>query len=427
MVFGFYRTLVWIFTPALWCLLAWRRLTGFENPRSLHEKRGLNLPPRPTGPLIWVHAASNGETLSALPLITRFLAANPHAHVLITTVTLTAADLIAQRAMPRLIHGFAPFDHPLWAQRFLKHWQPDFVIWVESELWPETLYATRSTGVPMVLVNGRLSARSAQRWRFMPILAKRILCMFDTIFAQTDIFAARFKALGAHHVYIAGNLKYMASPLPYHAHDLHMITAAIGTRPTILFASTHAGEEVLAARAHTTLKARWPDFLTIIIPRHPRRGAEILAMLKPSGLHATLRTQTPVPDAHCDIYIADTLGELGLFFSACKRVVMGNSFVTTPGGGHNPLEPAQFGCAIAYGPSMYNFADMTALLEAENAACPVASEDALKACLHEWLQNPAQVGTQGQRAQHVAQAQIHTLDDICAQLAPLCATRGIKV
>ncbi|MDP9196790.1 MAG: 3-deoxy-D-manno-octulosonic acid transferase [Pseudomonadota bacterium] len=380
-----YRWSVLAATSLLYLYLLVRRQRGKEDPARWGERLGHASQSRPAGPLVWFHAASVGEALSILSLLERFRNARPDVSVLVTTGTVTSARLMAQRLPPCTIHQYAPVDHPRVVRRFLDYWAPQMAVWVESELWPGILGEIRKRNIPAVLVNGRISARSTRRWKgFAPGLARWLSGSFRQILAQNEDYAENFRRLGTMQVEAVPSLKYDTPLLPCDPVALEALKAAIGGRPTWLLASSHAGEETLAAAAHSTLKSRWPGFLTVIVPRHPQRGTTIAESLSARGLHITRRSTDGLPGSQTDIYIADTLGELGLFFRLVPVVCMGNSLVP-PGGGHNPVEPLQLDSCVLYGPWMGNFPDMATAMEGAGATIRLKSADDLAETVHRLL------------------------------------------
>lgn len=371
-----YRTLGWGLTPLLPVYIGRRRARGKEHATRWRERLGWAGVARPAGTLIWLHGASVGESLALLPLIEALRRDWPGVTLLITTGSVTSAALMAERLPPGALHQFVPLDAPGAVDRFLSHWRPDLVLWTESDLWPTILTQLQRRGTPMVLVNGRLSDRSFRRWqRAKPIIARLLGC-FTEVLARGPEDAARFAALGAVKVQAAGNLKLAAAPLPVDEAVLATALAGIGDRPVLVAASTHPSEEDLIAAAHRALLADFPDLLTIIAPRHPQRGAEIAA-----DLAAPCRSQGADIPAQ-GLYIADTMGELGLWYRLARVAVIGGSFI--PHGGQNPTEAVRLGCPVVFGPHMENFREDVAALLAEGQAVQVTAEtlaSALKSAL----------------------------------------------
>jgi 3-deoxy-D-manno-octulosonic-acid transferase len=343
-----YRAATRLLSPAAPMLLRRRGRKGKENRDRAAERLGYADIPRPEGKLVWVHGASNGECLAALPLIEALAAKG--ISVLMTSGTVTSAELMADRLPKGAIHQFVPIDTPGATQRFLSHWQPDVGLFVDSDLWPNLILGAHAMGAKLALVNARISQRSFEGWRWAKKTVAAILSAFDVCLAQDEEIAARFRVLGAPDVRVVGSLKEDAPPLPFDAQKLDALKAAIGIRPILLAAQTHPGEDETILPVHDILRKSHPDLLTIIVPRHPARGADI-AMLCDTR-KAALRSQGALPEADTAIYIADTLGELGLFYRLVPFAFVGGTLI--PAGGHNPLEPAKLGCAVLAGPHTFN-------------------------------------------------------------------------
>ncbi|WP_240162222.1 3-deoxy-D-manno-octulosonic acid transferase, partial [Gluconacetobacter azotocaptans] len=389
-----------LLAPALILLLRRRLARGKERRDRLRERMGLTGRPRPAGRLIWLHAASVGESLSILPMIDRMMARDAGLHVLLTTATVNAADLLDRRLVGeawggRVIHQFVPLDVPRWIGRFLRHWRPDAAALTESELWPNLIEACHRTGVPLALINARLSDRSRDGWRRVPGLARRMLSRFGWIAARSAEDAARLRALGATRMDVPGDLKEAAAPLPADPAQLAGIVDAISGRPVWLAASTHDGEEELIAQADQVIRARHPDLLTVIVPRHPERGAAIAAGLETPPVPRRALGATPGPTDR--FWVCDTLGELGLFYRAVPIVFIGNSLPGPGrGGGHNPMEPARLGAALASGPLTDNFTEAFARLG--DTIAIVADPAALAEWVDGLLSDPARLAQSRRRA-----------------------------
>jgi 3-deoxy-D-manno-octulosonic-acid transferase len=413
MIHALYRAVSILGGPLIDVYLKRRMLRGKEDPDRAGERRGLAGVSRPAGPLVWLHAASVGESLSLLPLMDR-LAARPGLTVLLTTGTVTSARLMADRLPPGAIHQYVPVDRPAWTRRFLDHWRPDLVLWAESDFWPNMLAEIGARRVPLVLVQGRVSPRSHAGWRRAPGFIARVLADFTLCLAQTPDDAARLSDLGARDARCLGNLKLAVPPLPCDEAELAALRAAIGGRPLWLASSTHPGEEAVAARAHRALVAAYPGLLTVVAPRHPQRGGEILTELKAMGLACTLRSAGQGPDG--EIYIADTMGELGLFYRLAPLVFMGKSL--TVEGGQNPFEPARLGAAVLFGPRMSNFPDMVPAMLAAGAARTISGESGLTAAVGELLGDAGRCRAMGAAALAWAEAEAGALDQVMAALVP---------
>lgn len=351
---------------------------GKEIAARLPERWGEDATPRPPGRLLWLHAASVGETTSILPVLSALAAADMT--ILLTTGTVTSAELLEQRLPElglrnRVLHRFVPLDVPAWAERFLDHWRPDAAGFIESELWPNLLAGCRRRGTPMMLINARISVGSHASWQRIPVMARSVLASFARIQARGDEDAQRLRALGAPVVDSPGDLKFAATPLPVDKVALAHLRRMLAERPVWLAASTHPGEETVVAAAHEIIARTHPGLLTIIAPRHPDRGVELAA-----ALHAPRRALGDLPPAGEGIWIADTLGELGLWYRLAPVALVGRSLVA-PGGGQNPLEPARLRCAIVVGPHTGNFTDHIALLRGVDAITEVTDAPSLAAAV----------------------------------------------
>jgi 3-deoxy-D-manno-octulosonic-acid transferase len=358
-----WAVLATVAAPGLRVALRVRQSRGKEVKGRLAERRGIDRTPRPPGRLIWLHAASVGETLSVLPVLPVLAEEAPDATVLLTTGTVTSAELFARRLPElglahRVMHRFAPLDVPAWVRRFLDHWRPDAVGFVESELWPNILTACRVRGIPVMLINGRLSDRSLVRWRRVPGLARQVLGEFTRVQARSETDATRLREFGCCAVTAPGDLKLAAEPLPVDAGELRRLRTMLAGRPVWLAASTHPGEEALIFAVHRALAAEHPGLLSVIAPRHPERGAAIAATA--SDLPVTRRALGEAPPSE-GVWIVDTLGEMGLWYRLTGLAFVGRSLIP-PGGGQNPLEPVRLGCAVAVGPHTGNFADHVAMI-----------------------------------------------------------------
>jgi len=359
-----YRFLTWIAAPLMIVWIHWRVVHSKEDKLRIRERRGIASLPRPDDrPLVWIHAASNGEALSALPVIDYLRGLDSSPTILVTTMTVTGAQLMAKRLPQgeggRCIHQYIPYDHPAWIRRFHDYWRPDAVLWIESELWPNHLRYIGALNIPAALLNARLSERSVRRWQWRSIAIRwfrSLVSVFTVILAQTGRDKENFHVLGVSNVICAGNLKDLAPPLPHDPYALEDLALCVGIRPVILYACTHDGEEEIAAHIHRELKSHYENILSIIVPRHPKRARQLIDIMHKNGLKTACRSAKMSPRLDTDIYIADTLGELGLFYRFCDIAYVGNSLAhIKPGGGHNLMEPALLGCAIISGNNLHNF------------------------------------------------------------------------
>lgn len=390
-------------------LLLKRRLAqGKEDPARWREKLGHATLPRPQGPLIWLHAVSVGEGLSVLPLLNRLVTHG--ATVLVTSTTVTSARLLAERLPKGCLHQFLPLDLPGPVRRFLDHWRPDLAVFVESEFWPRLLRDTRARDIAMVLVNARISDTSARNWRRVPGLARAILSGFAALTAPEPRVASLLAELGADPARIrtTGSLKRGTGRLPVEAEALARLRAAIGHRKAWLAASTHPGEEEVILDA----QQRLDDRLLILAPRHPQRGDAIRDLITARGLRVAQRSRHDPLGADTQVYLADTLGELGLWFDLCSVTFIGGSLV--PVGGHNAYEAVAHGSAVISGPQVSNFAALYDSLLSAKGAVTVPDAPALAEALRA-LDDPTRHKAQTEAAESAIRAE----SDATAETAAL--------
>ena len=412
-MYKIYKYLTVVLEPFIWLYLRHRLKKGKEDPTRFRERFGYASMPRPRGKLLWIHAASVGESLSVLPLIERLCVRYPEYHILLTTVTVTSANLVASRLPVRALHHYLPVDALRPVRRFLNHWKPDAALWVESELWPNLLMETHATKAPMLLINARISDKSYEQWKRYKTLAQQLLPCFDCVIAQTERVQQRFLKLSAPRVEYVGNLKYDAPKLPFQQEQLEILKRAIGTRKIWLAASTHPGEEAMVIATHRALQQQFPDILTFIAPRHPKEGDNIRLL---AGAHVVQRSLKEVILPDTEFYIADTLGELGLFFALSPIVFMGGSLVAR--GGHNPLEPVRMGCAVITGPYIHHFTEMFEELDNVGGLIRIADQSALTVAVADLLTNSAKLNTLKQGGANAVAAHQGVLERVLGILAP---------
>jgi 3-deoxy-D-manno-octulosonic-acid transferase len=350
-----YRLFTRLAAPFAPLILAWRTRRGKEEPGRRSERYGLASAPRPPGFLAWFHAASVGEANAALPVIEAIAAERPELRILLTTATVTSARFARVRLPRGVLHQYVPLDNQAFVRRFLRHWRPDLAVLVESEIWPNLVLETKALDIPLLLINGRMSASSFKRWRRRPALSRPLFSAFDLVLAQNDSLAERFAQLGVVRALDVGNLKADAPPPPVDLSGRRKLDAALQGRMVWLAASTHPGEDEMVAAAHRKMRERRRDLLTIIVPRHPERGKLIAEQLKALSLAVVLRSEGKLPGPETDIYVADTIGELGLFYALSPVAFVGGS--VAPRGGQNPVEPIKLGAAVLTGPNWQNFRD----------------------------------------------------------------------
>lgn len=416
MKLSLYRFLTTAGSPLIRFYLSRRLRRGKEDPARFDERLGHASVPRPNGLVVWLHGASVGEALSMMPVIDWLRDARPDICVLVTTGTVTSAKLLEGRLPEGVIHQYVPVDCPAWVCRFLDHWRPDHALMFESELWPNMLLETSGRGIEMTLVNGRMSGASFEKWSRHPGVARRLLGCFGLCLGQTKADTERFLALGVQKAETTGNLKLAAAPLPADETSVETFAGALQGRPNWLASSTHAGEEALAGRVHRTLQVRVPNLLTMIVPRHPHRGAAIERELRQAGFRVSRRGDGgAMPSQSTEIYIADTLGELGLFYRVADLVFTGKSLVSS--GGQNPIEPAHFAKPVLFGPNMQNFAELSDRMQRADAAIEVPDEAALAATIEQLLIDASERERRGQAALAFASGEASVLESITAAIS----------
>lgn len=410
-----YRALTALLEPAAPFVLRSRARKGKEDPTRMAERLGRASCARPDGEVVWLHGASVGETLSLLPMVEALARARPDLRLLVTSGTVTAAQLMAKRLPASVLHQFVPVDAPGAVGRFLKHWKPCVAIFVESELWPNLLLKARKAGCRLALLGARVSDDSARGWSRAPKTARALLGAFDLILAQDAPSWTRLKALGGK---VTGelDLKQAAAPLPHDDAELLALQAELCGRPVIVAASTHPGEDEQIVRAVNALPHPRP--LLVIAPRHPARGRDIAEALRAQGLKLSRRSVGERILGDTEIYLADTLGELGLFFRLAKVVVMGGGFGDGVGG-HNPLEPARLGLPVVTGPDVANFRETYAGLLHAHAALMTPHQAALNAALADLLANPERAAAMGERAKAHAESRYDAAKTALKALEPL--------
>src|SRR3981081_3512730 len=379
-----YRKLSFAIVPLAPALIKRRLKQGKEDPARVGERRGMSRDVRPHGPLVWIHGASVGEVLAAAALIEKLRALN--IRILLTSGTVTSAAVVAKRFPADIIHQYVPYDAPRYVARFLDHWRPSLALFIESDLWPNLILASAARRLPMVLINGRMSHRSFPRWRRVSNTISALLGRFEVCLAQSQLDADRFAALGSRNVVTTGNLKLDVPAPPADPAKLERLMSMTRGRPIVVAASTHPGEEEILIEAHRTLAGFFPSLLSVIVPRHPNRGEAIARMITASGLNPSLRSHEDLPTATTDIYVADTMGELGLFYRLAPIVFMGGS--RGEHGGQNPIEAIKLGAAIAHGPHVFNFTDVYDALDAAGGAKQAATRQALVKQIGQWLADP---------------------------------------
>ena len=422
---GTYQAVTRAAEPAAAALLGYRAGLGKEDAARKNERLGYASRPRPDGVVIWLHAASVGETAAVSRLIGELKARRPQATILLTTGTVTSANLVASRFGDGIIHQYAPLDGPAIVARFLDHWRPQLGLLVESEIWPNLILAAGKRSIPLVLINARISERSFRGWQRRPAMARQLFGAFAMVLAQTEILSRRFVRLGAKDVRIAGNLKYDAAPLPVDSVAKAAFCAAIGNREVFVAASTHPGEEAMLGETIQRLKQGWPRLLAIIAPRHPDRGLSVAEELRRHHLNVAQRSIGALPALTDDVYVADTLGELGLFYANAPLAFIGGSLV--PHGGQNPIEAIQLGAGVLSGPNWQNFDEVYQALLRKNGVRKVDDPSELAIAVGELLSDRVALGAMRTNAREVVAGLAGALQNTLAALEPLLPLTGASV
>jgi len=400
MYMALYNGVLCLASPLISRHMSKRLQSGKEDIARFGERLGTPSLTRPEGELIWIHAASVGEAISALSLVDGLLESTMNRHVLMTTGTRTSAKIMRERLPTRAFHQFVPVDKKDYVGRFLDYWCPDAGLWMESEIWPNLIRETAARQIPSMLVNARITEKSFKNWRRFGGLSRLLFGSFEGCTAQSEISAERLRALGAHDVDYLGNLKFAADPLPVDQDALAILSEATDGRQLWLAASTHPGEDEQIIEVHKILSQVMPDLLTIIVPRHPERGGEITDMAARLGYNTVQRSGGNRITASTDVYVADTMGELGLFYRLVDVVFIGGSLVEK--GGQNPMEAARLDCAILHGPHMDNFSEVVEEFETESGAIEVKNAADLAKAVATYLSNRAKQEKIAEIAKNVA-------------------------
>lgn len=394
-----------------------RKKKGKEDVTRFGERLGKVTIPRPKGYVVWIHAASVGESVSMLPMMHAIVEQYEDVSLLLTTGTVTSAQLVEGRLPDRAYHQYVPIDVVPFINRFLKHWKPDLAIWVESEFWPNLVTQTGKC-CPMILMNARISDDSYQKWQgfFHKPIARKMLECFALTLPQNKEYGEKLTELGATNVNFVGNLKFDSPSLPSSPKEMGELVNMIGERKLWVAASTHPGEEEMIREVHLTLKANHPDLLTIIVPRHAKRGKDIYNQLASDEVTLKLRSNEDNVDTKTDIYIADTMGELGIFYRLAPIVFIGGSLVEH--GGQNPLEAARLECAILFGPHMYNFSEVVNELKEASACIQINDKAELATTLEELLNDYSKQEELAKASKEIVQTKTGLLSIAMREITP---------
>ncbi|MBH68468.1 MAG: 3-deoxy-D-manno-octulosonic acid transferase [Rhodospirillaceae bacterium] len=411
-----YEIIMTLALPFIELLLLRRIRQGKEDYDRLNERRGISRIPRPEGQLIWLHASSVGESITAVALIEQLLKTSSERNILVTTGTVTSARLMSDRLPDRAFHQFVPIDRPTWVKKFFHHWHPELVLIMESEFWPVQIKQAHKLGIPVVMINARLSRNSFTRWRFITAFKQPIFETINLVIATNAEQAKRFNILGAQNVVVSGNLKRSAQKLPFDISMVEKLAKQINNRPVFLAASTHDGEDLPVLEATKKLLNKFPRLLTVIVPRHPPRSNEIELLGSRFGLRMARRTKGDGINEETELYIADTIGEMAIFFHIAHCVFVAGSLV--PVGGHNPVEAAHFRCAVIFGPLMAKNQEIADEMVEENAAIKINNSSELFSVLNKLLKDKEKFDIVTSNALKYAETGGQVLQTILTNLEP---------
>lgn len=418
----FYRFFSSAFSFIFPLILKRRLKKGKEDLQRVLERKGKPGLKRPEGKLLWFHAASVGEAQSTLIVINKLLDLYQDIHILVTTGTVTSAELMDKKLPKRAFHQYYPMDHPKWTKDFVQYWEPSGIIWMESELWPNMLLHIQKSEIPCVLLNGRLSKKSYKKWKRFRGSAYKLLKTFEICICQTEEDLQRFQKLGHTNLAVQENIKYAASALSYEEADFKKLKNSIKDRPIWLAASTHQAEEEICCRIHLNLKKEHPNLLTIIVPRHPDRRDSIQKLGDKYNVKMVMRrSNKQLPAEDTDVYVVDTIGELGLFYKLSSIGFIGRSLSDDGGGGHNPIEAAQLNTAILHGPNIQNLDKIYTDFMQASASMEVRDEDDLYAKLSRLLKDEEGVSALQNKSQAFVVEKARVLDKIIGNIEPVTA------
>lgn len=424
MIKFFYETIMTLGLPLIELLLLIRARRNKEDSNRLNERRGVSQLQRPKGELIWLHASSVGESMSALILVEKLLDTPKERSVLVTTGTITSARIMGERLPERAFHQFVPIDRPAWVRNFFSHWKPDLMVTMESEFWPVQLKQAHEKQIPIVVINGRLSEKSFSRWQLLGAVEQSIFKTLSLVIATNSEQGMNFSNLGAQNIFVSGNLKRSAPKLSLDTEIITKLSEEINDRPIWLAASTHEGEDLHVIRAQKKLLEKFPNLLCIIVPRHSSRGDDIESIGSKLGIRTARRTRGEKISPVTKLYIADTMGEMALFFHLARYVFVGGSLV--PVGGHNPIEPAHFNCAIFFGTLMTKNQEVADEMISNKAAIRIKDASEIFTVLNELLDDEGKVKTLAKNALSYAENGTKVLDSILKCLQPFIDVNNEK-
>lgn len=412
MILNFYRGISYFIYPFLMMFLYRRRQKGKEDAVRYKERFGFYSIERPKGHLVWIHCASVGESLSIIPLVRRLVLKSS---VLVTTGTVTSAELMEKRLPKGAFHQYVPVDYPTFVRRFMRYFHPDVGFFVESDFWPNMMLEAQKCHVPLILLNGRISDHSFEEWQKKALFFIRaLLRVFVFCLGQTDEDARRLSVLGAVKTDCVGNLKFSATDMPFDENEFHSLILSIKDRPVWVASSTHDNEEEQIGQIVVELKKKYPTLLTVLVPRHPHRAKNIASQLSQMGLSVHQRSLHE--DMSCDIYLGDTIGEMGLYYRLAPIVFVGGSLIEW--GGQNMLEPMRLGACTLVGPFTMNFREIIKKAKQFEAIIEVQNKDELKKALSKLFTNNIERQQLSRKGQLLACQETAVLNRVCKCIEP---------
>ena len=385
---GLYSAVLYVLTPVTVYHLIWRGFRFRDYFQRWSERYSSD-----TGPEawvdVWLHAVSMGEVNAAAPVVNAMRREHPHLRWLITTITPTGSERVRALWGDSVEHVYLPYDLPGAVKRFLQHYRPKVALVMETELWPNLLFGCRDQGIPVYILNARLSARSLRGYRVLAPLIARVVRTVKRIGAQSAADARHFVALGAQEdaVMHTGNLKFDIAAPEGLENFVREFRSLVGARPVWIAASTHEGEEAAVIAIHKRLRALWPDLLLLWAPRHPERFPRVAELAQSNGWKVALRRGSAWPGPSDDVFVIDTMGELMAFYACADVAFVGGSLQAI--GGHNLLEPAAVGTAMVTGPHLHNFVEISRRLQEAGALEIRDDPDSVATAIEELLGNAA--------------------------------------
>jgi len=366
-----YRILINLILIISPIIIIYRLLIGKEDLKRFKEKFCFFSKEKKGRNLIWFHGASVGELYSIMPLLEKLEKNKKISQILVTSNTLSSSKIIQNYRFKKLIHQFFPIDTNFHSKKFLDYWKPSSAYFIDSEIWPNMIDNLNKKNIPVILLNGRITKKTFNRWKMISSFSKKIFEKFNLCLSSSKESKKYLKSLGATNVKLLGNIKF--SQLENEKNTLNnKIKKFIKSKKTWCASSTHGPEEIFCAKVHLELKRKYKNLLTIIIPRHVERAKSIKEDLNKLDLKVHLHNSQKIIDKRTDIYLVDTYGETKSFYNNCKNIFLGGSLVNH--GGQNPLEAARFGCNILHGPNVSNFAEIFQFLKLKKISMKISNQ-----------------------------------------------------